>query len=263
MLIADYSRHVAHNEDGFTLVELLVAMVTGLVVIFAMFAMLQVTTNQTRLVTDRVQADRLGRQAMTRLVDELHSACIAREAVPVQSTSKSNVLVFYNAYSEGAELKSTSESKVAAESVYEHEIIYEPGEKSTGKLKEKIYPSTEVVPPRKVVFSKTPAKTITIAEGISQIEPKAKEKLPVFEYFQYREEATDEANAAITSLEPIPLKEGEALGTNATITAGVGINFEQAPVTYGAHEGLPLHSQVTLALGSPSAETPIVDAPCD
>jgi prepilin-type N-terminal cleavage/methylation domain-containing protein len=269
MLIADYTRRVSGGQDGFTLVEMLVALVTGLVVMFALFGMLKATTNQTRFVTDRVQTDRLGRQAMTRIVDELHSACIAREATPIQSKSKETVLVFYNAYSEGAEVKSTSESKVASESVYEHEIIYEPGEKNTGKLKEKIYPSTEVVLPNKVVFSATPAKTVTIAEDVKQIETKSKEKLPVFEYLQYGSEATSEANASITTLEKIPLKEGETLGANAASAAGVGINFEQTPTNRETRnenslgQGLPLQTQITLALGAPNAETPIVDAPCD
>jgi len=179
------------------------------------------------------------------------------------------VLVFYNAYSEGAEVKSTSESKVASESVYEREIIYEPGENNTGKLKEKIYPSTELALPRKAVFSATPAKTVTIAEDIKPIETTSKEQLPIFEYLKYRNEATTEANAPITTLEKIPLKAGETLGTSAASVSGVGINFEQTPTSRETRnenalgQGLPLQTQVTLALGAPNAEAPIVDAPCD
>jgi len=276
MLIVERIHRIGRSRDGFTLVEMLVGLLTGMVVTFALLAMLQVTTNQTRLVTDRVQADRLGRQSMTHIVDELHSACVAREAVPVYASSTPSKLVFFNAYTEGAEVKTPSEAKTKAEGVYVHEIVYEPGVNDTGKLVEKVYPTTTVALPSEVTYSSAkPERTILIAEHITQMKTKLGATLPVFEYQKYRKEATNEANAAITSLETIKLGETESLETyektkapDAASVSGVQINFEQTPVTKEKlheeeAEHLPLTAQVTLSLGSPAAETPIVDAPCD
>src|ERR1700691_5516935 len=48
------------EERGTTLIELLVAMLTGIVVLFALLAILEFSTNQDARISDRVQANRLG-----------------------------------------------------------------------------------------------------------------------------------------------------------------------------------------------------------
>ena len=206
----------------------------------------------------------------------LHSACVTREAVPVYSSSTESKLVFYNAYSEGAEIKTPSASKVAAEGIYVHELVYE---KAAGRLREKIYPSTEVSLPSKVVYSSaTPEKEVLLGEHLTQVKVTEGGKevtRPVFEYFKYSSASSDAVGAVSTTLEPIKLLESETLETKekvkttgAASAAGVAINFEQDPVVKESHsepphEGVPFQSQVTLALGSPNAETPVKDAPCD
>lgn len=270
MLIVDRARRLARAEGGFSLIELLVALSSGVVIMLALFGLLEVATRQTRQVSNKVQSDRLGRQEMNRIVTQLHSACITREAVPVYSVSTENKLVFYNAYSEGAEIKTPSESKVAGEGIYVHEIVYE---KTTGKLREKVYPSTEIALPSKVVYSAKAEREILVAEHVTQAKSEGKE-LPIFQYLKYRAASTTGVNTRSTTLEPIELK-GETLeakekskAAGAVNVSGVVVNFEQTPLAKEslheyAHQGVALQGEVTLALGSPNAETPVKDAPCD
>ena len=76
------------------------AMVVGIVVTGALFAILEVSLHQTSRITDRVQATQLGRTAMTKMVDELHSGCLAREFAPVQAGSGPKELRFATGFSE-------------------------------------------------------------------------------------------------------------------------------------------------------------------
>jgi Tfp pilus assembly protein PilV len=72
------------DAAGFMLIETLVAIISATVVTGALFMILIVSLHQTSRITGRVQATELGRDTMTHIVDELHSACIAKEFVPIQ-----------------------------------------------------------------------------------------------------------------------------------------------------------------------------------
>lgn len=78
-------------QHGTTLIELLVAMLTGTVVLFALLAILEFSTNQDARISDRVQANRTGRVAMARVIDELHSACTGFGETAIQGPSETPV----------------------------------------------------------------------------------------------------------------------------------------------------------------------------
>jgi prepilin-type N-terminal cleavage/methylation domain-containing protein len=61
------------SQDGFTLVELLVAIVVGSIVTLAAFALLDRSVVETRRTTDRVDSTQRGRVAMDRITRELRS----------------------------------------------------------------------------------------------------------------------------------------------------------------------------------------------
>ena len=118
-----------------TLIEVLIASVAGAVVILALFAALEFSVKQEARITERVQANRGGRTAMTNIVDELHSSCVGFGTYAVQGPSTKPTaplaelgpadLWFISSYG------STSSAKAVIEKVSEHDVHWA----STGKSK--------------------------------------------------------------------------------------------------------------------------------
>jgi type II secretory pathway pseudopilin PulG len=282
---ADRLRTAAADDSGFTLVETLVATVTGLVLGLVVLTMLQVTTEQTRRLSDKVQANRSARQTMTDIADELHSACFMSEFAPVQAGSSPTELIFFNAYSEGAEIKSAAES--AKEGVYEHAIKYYKATETVNghtrpakTLWDKIFPTSSVAalpgtPTVETAVSKT--KEVELGAYLEPVEAGGTSEW-VFKYWKYKEQLPTQVEATSSSptLEEIKLgphqtlKEREAETKAALPVAAVQIGFEQRPadreqklsVTEEKRRGVLLESQVTLSLGSPAVESKLKDEPC-
>jgi hypothetical protein len=72
-------------EHGTTLMEMLVTMLAGIIVLGALLATLEFSLRQEAQISDRVQSNRIGRLAMTKMVDELHSACTGFGATAIQA----------------------------------------------------------------------------------------------------------------------------------------------------------------------------------
>jgi prepilin-type N-terminal cleavage/methylation domain-containing protein len=71
------------DEAGFTLVELLVGIAISLVTMSMVAVMVSAATHNHDRVARRVAANQRIRPVLTRIVDELHSACVAPRIVPV------------------------------------------------------------------------------------------------------------------------------------------------------------------------------------
>ncbi len=82
------------DESGTTLVELLVATTAGVVVMFAIVAMIIVSLRETDRVNTHVDATQRGRIVLNKVIEELHSACIAPEIAPVRTASTGTMLEF-------------------------------------------------------------------------------------------------------------------------------------------------------------------------
>jgi hypothetical protein len=82
------------NENGTTLVELMVALMAGLVIISALAMVILTTIHGSARVTARVEATQRARVALTRLMQELHSACVNPEIAPVKAASTGSTIQF-------------------------------------------------------------------------------------------------------------------------------------------------------------------------
>jgi Tfp pilus assembly protein PilW len=82
------------DESGMTLIELLVAVTAGIVVMAAITIAMLTTVRQTGRIADHVEANQRARLAMSSIVNDLQSACIAPNAVPIQPESSGTRLIF-------------------------------------------------------------------------------------------------------------------------------------------------------------------------
>jgi Tfp pilus assembly protein PilW len=78
-------------EAGFALTELLAAMVIGMVIIIAAFALIDTSFSVNRSVAGRAEASQRGRLAMDRITRELRSQVCANSATPIVSADASQV----------------------------------------------------------------------------------------------------------------------------------------------------------------------------
>ncbi len=254
-------RPTLSEERGYTLVELLVAITTGLVVCFALFAILAFSTRQDTRLSDMAQATQLGRLAMTKVVDELHSACIAPGFTPIQEGSSSTELRFINAYSEKAVISETKQE------AYKHKIVW--NEKAE-TLTDYVYPSNGGSWPN-FTFAEvaSPAAGVLIASHVKQSKTEPGEKaIPVFQYFSYSAESSEGATTGLNMLSTEPL-ESPLTKATAPTAASVLVSFNTGPVesttslgALGKKASLGLQSQVTLSFAVPISEAEVVDAPC-
>ncbi|HXB64814.1 MAG TPA: prepilin-type N-terminal cleavage/methylation domain-containing protein [Solirubrobacteraceae bacterium] len=256
------------DESGFTLIELLVALVTGMVIILALVAVLAVATRDETHLTNVAQATQLGRLAMTKIVDELHSACIAPGFTPIQANSTGTELRFVNSYGK--------EAVISKAEVNEHRIVW--NEKAE-TLTDFTYPASKEEIWPKFKYSETANSTngVLIASHVTQMESEGK-KLPIFQYYSYDLESNESTTTGVNMLNTAPLKtpleEGSEGAATAAAAAAVLISFNTGSATTTTSLANTLgktlskdvsdgqQTQVTLSFSVPISEAEKVDTPC-
>jgi type II secretory pathway pseudopilin PulG len=204
------------DEHGFTLVEMLVAMVTGMVVILATLSILDISISQSSRISERVDADQRGRLAMEKILLELHSSCTFASANPVEPESSDKVLKFVS--QTGTEAYFTKMVK--------HLITFNP---EAGTLTDANYVSNNELKAGETTnewtYPNTPTSTQTLLTGVSQSKEKTTETpIPVFQYFKY------EGGSLSSTPLTIPLSL-----TDAGKTVEVTVSFRAAPSSIGYH----------------------------
>lgn len=251
------------DARGFTLIETLVAIVAGTAVLGAGYAILEVALKQSTRINDVAEATQTGRSTMTKIVDQLHSACVSSAFAPVREGSSSEKLILRSAYSEAAEITGAASAKEGGRED-EIEWVSEKNSQETGKLLDTTYLSTEGSAPNFVIPHANPIK-VTIGEHIKRgVSEGSKEKL-IFQYYEYATKSsssTSEPSATLTDITPAS---GKALTTGAAKVASVGVRFTQLPKDLKESIGQPADftSQVTLAFTAPTTEAKIEAAPCE
>lgn len=254
------------DHRGFTLVETLVAMVTGIVVSGALFAILEVSLHQSGRLSDVAQATQLGRTSMNRMVNAMHSGCVREKFTPVQAGSTKTKLILISGYSEAAEVPTkatlgTGIHKDEFEWVEGTHRLVDKASLSSKELSAGVY-SWETA--KEVRFGEYVRRTITIKEGKEQEAP------AMFTYYEYDTQATASTGEASATL--VEIKEFKGAGASleaaqAKKVAAVSVAFNQRPNEgkEGNKLGRPvnLNSQVTFTFSAPNAEATIVAGPCE
>lgn len=246
------------DEGGYSLIELLVAMISGIVVMLALVAVLVFSTRQETHLTNLAQATQLGRLAMTKVVDELHSACLAPGFAPIQESSGPNELRFVNSYSKEATISKTE--------VNEHRIVWNEKE---GTLVDETYPAVKEETWPSFEYSSKPSSKVLIASNVTQLES----KLPIFQYYSYNLESNESTSSGLNTLNTAPLKtplEKAVAPTAAAvlISFNIGSSATTASLTNTLGKaaakdvGDGQQSQVTLSFSVPASEAESVDTPC-
>ena len=274
------NRSRIRDDRGFTMMELLVAMLTAIVVSGALFAILEISLHQTTLITDKVQANQLGRTAMTRIIDELHSSCLSPGFAPIQEKSNENELIFKNAYSEEAVLPNAKEAKTAGTGVFEHQIVWNSSAKTlidfiykstSGEGAEAVLPAPDYSSTTHEAANATPTKGVLLASNVTQTGT-----TPIFQYYKYNKESISSSSTpdgTLTEIEKayIPLKAETKTSTkeerenSAENVSSVLVSFRQAPSDGKTEHNqyIDLSNQVTLAFSAPNTETPIKYSACE
>jgi len=251
--------HITSTNNGFTLMETLIAMLTGFVVTGALFAILQISTTQSSRIADVAQATQLGRTTMTHIVDETHSACLSNGFAPVQENSNGERLIFVNGYSKEAEVPSVGTTTTG---VRKDEIVWN---ESAQTLTDFTYLSTGTTTKEETqeyTFSTTatPASGVRIGEHITKSGTTS-----IFQYYAYATTPSTSPTAPSSTLnEKEPLK-GTLSKATAETVASVLITFKTAPRDGKTELGRDpvMSTQATFAFEAPPSETPITAAPCE
>lgn len=257
-------KRLRSDASGFTLIELLVGTAMALIVCFGAYTILEFTTEDISRQTSRVHVAQDGRIALERLMEHLHSACVAALVTPVLSQSSPTVLRFI---SEASEAASVGQATL-------HKITYTPASGSTeGTLVEKSWKSTEASQPPNYIFNEveTPNTTILL-KGISQAETSKEGKgelIPIFRYYRYYREG--DANAVFGELNPNPIV-GELNEAEARQVARVSVSFTLSPEAgdgagisgqMGKDRAITFEDSAILRVAPSSSSASVSNLPCE
>jgi prepilin-type N-terminal cleavage/methylation domain-containing protein len=162
-------RRLHADESGFTLVELLTAMVVGVILLMAAFLLLDRSTTLSREIADRQDAVQRGRQAMEVMVRDLRSqVCLGDETEPITFADQ-NQVTFYADLSDGST------------DVQQRTIRYDA---STKSLLEDIRVGTGTYPA--LVFPAAPTRTRVLISSVEPIKDTGVTR-PILRYYAFRE----------------------------------------------------------------------------
>ncbi len=143
-------------EGGFTLVELLMTMLTSLVVMSAIVMMLTTSLRNQDRINKRVDANQRVRPVMTHIIQELHSACIAPRMTPIIGNGTASG-------STATQISFLSKSGATVTPTPELHVISLGGT----TLSESVYPATGGTQPGPWTFSSTASSSTQLLTQVS------------------------------------------------------------------------------------------------
>jgi hypothetical protein len=224
-------RHLA-DERGTSLAELMVGLAAGTVVMLGLTTLVVITLHTTTKVSARVDATQRARTALTRMIDQLHSACIAPKAAPMRKESTGSELRFVHAAGSAvAPVPTLSVISLSGTTLSQTDYSWKEGSAPFW------------------VFNTTPASTTELMTNVVPITGK-----PLFSYYAYGSGALSE-----TAL-PTPLSE---LDASRTIQVGVAFQVGSGKKGY-EEEATPARIQdsATFRLTASSYNKEAASLPC-
>lgn len=223
-----------HNEGGFTLVELLVSMLAGMIVMIAVLGVLDFSLRQSARATDRVEASQRGRTTMEQIMQLLHSSCVAASVTPVRPGSDSTNVQF---------LSQMGSAAIVVPDLHKISL-------TSSTLTDTVYPETSGSAPT-WTFSATPTITKTMLTNVGQGAINGVTQ-PIFQYYKYVN-GTLSTTALTTPLSP----------ADAAATAEVAITFAASPTgSTDADRTVNLSDTAVLRYVPASGDIAVVNLPC-
>jgi type II secretory pathway component PulJ len=219
------------DERGTTLVELMVATASGMVIMFAITTVIVVALHSSARVSARVDATQRGRIVIARIMEQLHSACVLPEIAPVQEGSTGTKLRFVHQTGSGVALTPTL-------SVINFE---------NGTLKQFDYKAT-AGPLPSWTFEQSPFETRTLLTKVAPISPASS----LFYYYSY-------SNGSLVQ------QAGELSSTAAKQVLNVRVALTSSPTSAPvADSGAPssIQDSATFRLTPPSFNEKAISLPC-
>ncbi len=224
------------DEGGTTLVELMVALAAGLVIFSALTMVIVVTLHGSAQVSARVDANQRARLTLSKIMEQLHSACMMPEVAPVREDSSDTELRFiHQTGSSVAPVPVLSVIKLTGTTLSQSD--YGP---PTGTAPSWTFPT----------FPASPLSTRQLMTGVKPISPSN----PIFSYFAYS------GGSVSTTRLPVPLKT-----PNPALTVTVHVAFTAAPGSTPVsdpHAATAVQNTATFRLTPPSFNEGSPARPC-
>lgn len=231
-----------NDQRGFALVELMVAMLSASIVMLAIFQLIEVASRDSVRVTSRVEANQKARPVMTRIIDELHSACVSPGIAPILSgsgdVSDPNTITFV-----------TQTGSDVSPNPDKHEIVFDPGART---LTEYTYPYVSGTAPS-WTFRSTAETERTLLTNVAQATINGS-TVDVFRYYAY---ATGQLSSTQLAT---PLTT-----TTAATVAEVTVSFSVGPAANPARDenaDLSVTDSALLRFGPAGEDTSEDNLPC-
>jgi prepilin-type N-terminal cleavage/methylation domain-containing protein len=250
------------GERGYTLMEVLIAMLVGSIVILAAFGLLRFTTSDVSRITARVRIDQRGRLALEKITLELHSACVNQKVVPIKEKSTGTELRFVSEYSPlNKETTPIPTSELGTVRV-RHIVYTPPSGKVGGTLVEESWPSTGFPPNYK--FNETGEKPTKVKLLNSVQAPiSGGKELPVFHYYRYYNEKDHEPIYGTLTAATLPLTATEAQNvTKVSIALTVGSEASESTTFAPNDRAVALEDSAIFRLAPASENAGESNLPC-
>jgi len=225
------------DERGFTIVELMITTAVGIGLMLSVFTVIDIAMNNSASVAARVDANQRARPVMTRLMDELHSACLAANSAPILEGSTDNSISFHH------------QTGSAVSPVPEKHVVTLTGD----TLTQTEYPSNGGTAPN-WTFSPTPTSTRQLLAGVGQAVLDPGGTVPVFRYY------ADTGGAVSPTPLPVPL---DATTAKQVVQVIVAFAVEPDSAAMGEEgEAVSLTDSVVLRFSPFSEDLTKANGPC-